>query len=215
MVADPQRDDTDAGDCGEAVEERQQGLLEYRCVVDTGADDHLGVDLDAIVEEDVEPPETGRPPGVPQETGPNVGVGGVDGDVERAQALGDDPLGVELGEPRQGGEVPVEEGEPVVIVLEVEALPHPLGQLVDETELAVVVAGADSVEHGRVDSSTQRLAFALQDPHPPVDRRPEPSHEQLEIAAIGHLLPFDHVERFCPIDREHLVADGESRTLGG
>ena len=52
---------------------------------------------------------------------PDVGIGGVDAHVERAQPLGDDPLEVGLGEAGERGEVPVEERQAVVVVLEVEA----------------------------------------------------------------------------------------------
>ena len=45
------------------------------------------------------------------------------------------------------GEVPVQERQAVVVVLQVQAAAHALGQLVDEAELAVVVARADPVEH--------------------------------------------------------------------
>jgi hypothetical protein len=89
----------------------------------------------------------------------------VDADVQRAEALVDHPLEVRLGEAGQRGEVPVEEREPVVVVLDVEALPHAGGQLVDEAERAVVVAGADSVEQGRGHLGPERLPGLLGDLH--------------------------------------------------
>ena len=67
------------------------------------------------------------------------------------EAFGEDAFGVELGETGERREVPVEERQPIVVVLEVEAPPHALGQLVDEAEGAVVVAGPDPVEDGRGD----------------------------------------------------------------
>ena len=87
-----------------------------------------------------------------------VGVGGVDADVERRQPLGDHPLEVGLGEAGERGEVPVEERQPVVVVLQVEAPPQPRRQLVDEAELAVVVAGAHLVEQRGVHLDAERLA---------------------------------------------------------
>ena len=62
------------------------------------------------------------------------------------EPLGQHPLEVHLGEPGERGEVPVEEREPVVVVLHGEAAAHALGQLVDEAELAVVVTRPDPVE---------------------------------------------------------------------
>jgi hypothetical protein len=61
--------------------------------------------------------------------------------------FGHHPFEVGLGEAGEGGEVPVQEAQPVVVVLQVQAAAHALGQLVDEAELAVVVAGAHPVEH--------------------------------------------------------------------
>ncbi len=94
-----------------------------------------------------EPPQARRAAAVAQQPGAQLGVGGVDADVQRAQPLGDHTLEVGLGEAGERGEVAVEEREPVVVVLQREALPHPLRQLVDEAERAVVVAGAHPVEH--------------------------------------------------------------------
>ena len=70
----------------------------------------------------------------------------------------DDPLEVGLGEAGQGGEVAVQERQPVVVVPHVQAAAHALGQLVDEAELAVVVAGPHPVEQGGVDLEAERLA---------------------------------------------------------
>ncbi len=93
----------------------------------------------------------------------DVGVGGVDADVQRRQPLGDHPLEVGLGEPGERREVPVQERQPVVVVLQVQAAAHALGQLVDEAELAVVVAGANPVEHGARHVDAERLARPLLD----------------------------------------------------
>jgi len=67
-------------------------------------------------------------------------------------------LEIRLGEAGQRREIAVQEAEPVVVVLEVEAAAQAGRQLIDEAELAVVVAGADPVEQGRVDLEAERLA---------------------------------------------------------
>ncbi len=94
--------------------------------------------------------------------------------LQRRQPLGDDPLEVGLGEAGEGGEVPVEERQPVVVVLEVEALPQPGRQLVDEAELAVVVAGAHLVEQRRLHLDAERLAGPLVPPRPCSSSPPRP-----------------------------------------
>ena len=67
------------------------------------------------------------------------------------EALSQDPLEVGLRETGKGGEVAVQERQPVVVIAHVQALAHAFGQLVDETELAVVVARPHPVEKGGVD----------------------------------------------------------------
>ena len=90
-----------------------------------GTDHDLAVDLDVVVEQGPQPAQAGGPPAVAQQVGAHLGVGGVDGDVQGRQALGDHPLEVQLGEAGEGGEVPVEERQAVVVVALVEAGAHP------------------------------------------------------------------------------------------
>ena len=141
---------------------------------------------------------------------PQLGIRGVDGDEERAQPLGEDALRVELGETGQRGEVPVEEGQAVVVVLEVQAPPHPLGQLVDEAERTMVVAGADPVEDGRGDLDPERLAGRLLDPDQPGQRRAGATHQDAEVARVAEALKIDDVARLVPVQGQELVAHGQS-----
>ena len=128
----------------------------------------------------------------------------MDRHVERAEPLGDHPLEVGLGEPGEGGEVPVEEAEPVVVVLEVEALPEPRRQLVDEAELAVVVAGAHLVEQRRLHLHPEGLARPLVDLH----RQLQPPAPELEhgIGVVDQESPLDDVPRNLSVDGVDLVA---------
>ena len=162
-AGDPQRDDGNGRQLRVLVEDARERVVEPCPVVDTGTDDDLAADLDAVVEEGAQPAQARRSPAVAQHRRPQVGIGRVDRDVEGRQALGHDSFEVGLGEPGQRREVAVEEAQPVVVVLEVEALAHALGQLVDEAELAVVVAGADAVEHGAGDLGAEGNAGRLGD----------------------------------------------------
>ena len=144
-----------------AVEDARHRVVEHRAVVDAGAHHDLPVHLDAPVEQRPQPAQARCPPAVAQHGRPHLGVGGVDRHVQRRQALGHDPLEVGLGEPGQRREVPVEERQAVVVVPLVEAAPQALGQLVDEAEGAVVVAGLQGVEQRRVDLDAERLAGGL------------------------------------------------------
>ena len=126
------------------------------------------------------------------------------------EALGEDALGVELGEAGQGGEVAVQERQPVVVVLEVEAPAHALGQLVDEAERAVVVTGPDAVEDGRGDLHPERLPRLLVDPHDPGQRRAGAAHEDAEVARVAESLEIDDVARLLPVNAEELVTHGQT-----
>ncbi len=128
----------------------------------------------------------------------------MDAHVQRAELLGDHPFEIGLGESREGGEVAVEERQAVVVVLQVEAAPHALRQLVDEAEGAVVVAGAHPVEHRGLEVDAERRARGLVD------------HQELLEAAAANLeldarlvsldlVPDDVAHRFS-VEREKLVA---------
>ena len=166
--------------------------------------------LDAPVEKDLQPAQAGGALRVAQHVRPQLGVGGVDRHEQRAEALGEDAFGVELGETGEGREVAVEERQPVVVVLEVEAAPHALGQLVDEAERAVVVAGPDPVEDGRGDLHPERLPRLLVDPHDPGQRRTGAANEDAEVTRVAEALEIDDVARLLPVNAEELVTHGQT-----
>ena len=82
-------------------------------------------------------------PRLAEQTVPQVGVGRVHRDVQRRQPLLLDAGELRLREVGQRDVVPVQERQPEVVVLDVEALAHPARQLVDEAEHALVGAGGD------------------------------------------------------------------------
>jgi hypothetical protein len=211
-AAEAERDDAQRRQLREAVEHAREGVLEDGTVVDARAHDHLPVHLDLVVEERAEPAQARGAPPVAEDLRAHVGVGGVDGHVQRAQPLRDDPLQVGLGEARQRGEVPVEEAQPVVVVLEVEALPEPRRQLVDEAELAVVVAGSHLVEERRLHVQAERLARSLVH----LDRQLQPSSADLQrrVGVVDEEPPLDDVAGHLAVDGVHLVADLHTGALG-
>ena len=210
--ADPERHHADRRQRGEAVEHAEQRVVEHRAVVDTRAHHDLAVHLDARVEEQLEPAQARRAAPVAQEPRAHVGVGGVDAHVQRTEAFGDHAFEIGLGEAGEGGEVPVEKGEPVVVVLQVEALAHPLGQLVDEAERAVVVAGAHPVEHRARELDAERRALGLVDVHDPLQAAPP--EVELDVRAVDLDLVRDDVAHHLAVDREHLVAHDHARERG-
>ena len=118
----------------------------------------------------------------------------------------------QLGEAGERREVPVEERQPVVVVLEVQRPAHAPRELVHEAELAVVVAGLHAVEHGRVDLRAERLALALVHHH----REPVsgPLHLQGNLCPVAEQLPADHVAGRLPGDGRDLVPGPKPRPLG-
>jgi hypothetical protein len=213
VVAHAERDDADRREARIPVEDPEQRLVERVPVVDPGAHDDLAVHLDAAVEQGAEPAQAGRAAAVAEQAGAQLGVGGVDADVQRAELLGEHALEVGLGEPGEGGEVPVEEGEAVVVVLQVEARPHPLRQLVDEAERAVVVARADAVEHGAVEVEAERGARRLVDDDELLEAAP--AQLQLDPRLVGLDLVPDDVAYGFAVEREELVTGEDARGVGG
>ena len=210
VAAEPERDRTHAREPRVAVQNAGQRVLERGAVVDPRADDDLAVHLNAPVEEDFQPAQAGGALRVAEHVGPQLRIGRVDGHEQRAETLGEDAFRVELGETGERGEVPVEERQPIVVVLEVEAPPHALGQLVDEAERAVVVAGPDPVEDGRGDLHPERLPHSLADPHDPGQRRTGAPNEDAEVARVAETLEIDDVARLLPVNAEELVSHGQT-----
>ena len=123
-------------------EELLQSEFQGRTVVEAGAQDDLAVEPDAALCQAVQVAQ-----GVPGEAvahhlaaelrvhGVHRHVNGRDAHLQNAVDL---PV-VDIGE---GDVVAEQEGEPVVVVLEIEGLPHAFGQLVDKAEHTLVPAGA-------------------------------------------------------------------------
>jgi hypothetical protein len=157
-TAHSERHARDAGELGVLVENARQRPLQDVAVVDARADDDLAVHLDATVQERPQPAQACGAPAVAEHAGAHLGVGRVDRDEQRREPFGQDPFEVRLGEAGEGREVAVQERQAVVVVADIKALAHALGQLVYETELAVVVAGPDPVKKRRVDLHAEWLA---------------------------------------------------------
>ena len=210
VAAEPERNRAHARESRVAVQYAGQCVLEGGTVVDPRADDDLAVHLYAPIEEDFQPAQAGGALRIAEHVGPQLGVGRVDGHEQRSEPLGEDALGVEFGETGEGGEVPVEERQPIVIVLEIEASPHAFGQLVDEAEGAVVVTGPNPVEDGRGDLHAEWLPRTLADPYHPGQRRTGAANEDAEVARVAEPLEIDDVARLLSVNAEELVSHGQT-----
>src|SRR5262249_40986323 len=137
----------------------------YVAVVQTGAEDDLSVHLDVVRQEPLQVLVDQRPLRRPEQPRANLRVPGVDADVQRAEVEADDPLELRLGQVRQRDEVAVQEGEAVVVVLDVETAAHLAPVLVDETEIAVIAADTDPVKYVRGKSDAKSLVRFLLNAH--------------------------------------------------
>jgi hypothetical protein len=132
-------------------------------------------------------------------------VGRVDRDVQWRQPVLQNPLHVprlQVGECR---EVPVAEGEAVVVVPDVQRLPQPLRKAVHEAEVTPVGAAPDA---RRVELDPQ--GGVVRPLHVVLDGLPLRGAGQQHEALLGREeLPIEEVRQLAPVDGEQLEAGGD------
>ena len=207
-LADAKGYDGDAGELFVTIEHTCQGLFEHLAVVHFWATHDLAVHFDVSFEDRFEPSQAHGTTLVTQHVGAHVGVRGMDTDVERRQAFRDHPLKVGFGKTSQRGEVAIEKRESVVIVLEVQRAAHALGQLVNKTKIAVVVARTDPVKQSRIDVDTERLTGSFLD----FDGHGETAtiDFEFEFGLVHQALPLNHIAWILAIERHHGVTNSHT-----
>ena len=75
----------------------------------------------------------------------------MDAHIKRRKTFVNNSLQVSLGEASHGRKIPEKETQSVVIVLHIQTAAHTFWQLIDETELAMVVACMNSIKYGARD----------------------------------------------------------------
>ena len=134
-------------------------------------------------------------------------VRGVHRDVQRREAILDDPLHVPRLEVGQGGEVAVAERQPIVVVADVERPPQVRRVAVHEAEVAMIGAAADP---GRLERHAHRPPLGAQ--HVVLDLPPRGRpHVQHEVLVGGEELPVEEVLERSGIHREELGPGSESQ----
>ena len=135
---------------------------------------------------------------------PQHGIGRVHGDVERREPEVDDALDLAVRQIGQRDVVPVEEGQPVVVVLDVEALPQTGRQLMDEAEHALVGARRDLGRRGRLALEAEvPPPLALEDDRA---RTAAPIDVDREMLLAGLHVEVDEVAQLLPVHPEEPVA---------
>jgi len=143
------------------------------------------------------PPSRGL--GVVEQEAPQRRVGGMHGNVERAQALLHNPFKMGLRQVGQGDEMAVQEGQAVVVVPDIDRRPQVGRGLPDETEKAIVVTGFQGMEEvaGKVDP--ERLGGVFLDLAE--NLFPLQSGDgQGQIALRAVVFDVDHVARDAAVD---------------
>ncbi len=179
-------------------------------IVQAGDQDQLGVDLNPHPGQTTELLHHVRSARVVQDAAAQVGIGGVDGDVEGAQVLLLYPCPVLLRQVGQGDVVAEEEGVPVVVVLDVEGGAQPPGHLGDKAELAAVVAPADvGVKGGTGELQAQGLIVPAAGPQGLLLSLPADDQGQTVFGAVE--LDVYDVPQGMSVDGDQFVAGAQAQ----
>ena len=114
---------------------------------------HLRMKCDATFAEPAELRNHVRRFGVSEQPAAHDGIRRMHGDVERRQPVLHDALEIPLLEVGQRGEVAVPERQPIIVVTDIQHLPHALRVAVHEAEVAMIRAAADA---GRLEHDAHR-----------------------------------------------------------
>jgi hypothetical protein len=111
---------------------------------------------------------------------------------------------VKLSESCERREISIEKRKPIIVVFEIKRFTQIGRQLVNETELAMVVAGSDLVEQCRVDLGAKRFARLFLDFKRNLE--PTPINVQTDFPLIGEKSVGDDVSRHFAIKAKNQVA---------
>ena len=185
------------------------GAVEVRAVVPARAQHDLRVHGDARLGEPLHHRQQLAAHPWPAEQGvAQLRVGGVHRDVERREALGLDARELRFLEIGEGDVVAVQEREPEVVVLDVQALAHALRELVDEAEDALVGAGRDLGRARGLELEPELRAAAAE---PRGARPPVALDREAQVLLARVEVEVDHVAQGRAVDREDAVPGTQAR----
>ena len=177
------------------------GALQRRAVVASGDGHDLAFHGNAGGGEALEDIHDLPAARVADELGAQVGVGGVDGDIQRADFQIAYALQLALGEVRAGDVVSREEREARVIVLEVERFAQALRQLVDEAENAAVRAAGRAVHQVRLKVQSGVFALFFADVN-----GPGIAELHRELFVVRPVFIIEHIADLVPVDKMQLIS---------
>ena len=199
VLGHPHRHHRHAVDGREHLRQVPQGPVQGGSVIDPGAGDDLTVHGDLVPGEAAHDLDALPGPAVFQHLHPQRPVGGVDGHVDGGDAQVDDALHLPLGEVGQGQVVAHQKGQPGVVILEIEALPHPRRHLVHKAEDAVVGTGAGPVHEIGLELQSQVLPLLLADPQGAAGSI-RGLEGKRQTGVIGIELVVQHIQDLLPVD---------------
>jgi len=189
-----------------------QRPVELLAVVHTRAQHQLGMKIETICFQSCQIVEDLRSLGVPDQRDPQLRIGGMDGHMQRTDALAFDTRPVLFGEICQRDEAAVQHRIAEIIVHHIERLAHALRNLLDETERAGVLTQPDAIERG------------IREGDPPVFIATQFEIKRFGVVAARDLetdrlglrmeLKVDEIDHRPAIDRHNTVARLESELIG-
>jgi hypothetical protein len=135
----------------------------------------------------------------------------VHGYVERAKPLFPYSFPILLAPIGEGYEVPPEKGATVIVILDIEAAPHPGGQLIHEAKGATVPATAQAIEDHLLEIEAQILPILSSKP---ASENLAPSPDYRLQLFLGRVEPvIDDIPQPVAIDGEEFIARQETHLL--
>ena len=193
------------------LEQIAHGPVQRVAVVHAGAEHDLRVRLNSHRRQTAQLFADVGSAAVAQHSPAQLELGRVDRDVQWAEPLLLEPLPVVLAEVGQRDEVAVQEGEPIVVVLQIERAAQSFWQPLEEAEEAGVVADARAVEGVVRELDAERLVdrfLELDDA-----RLAVVDHVQRDEAVGGLEAVVELVARRFAVDPQHAVAGLQPRLL--
>ena len=197
---------------GGQLQQVAQGAAKLFAIVDAPAEHQLTVDGDAALHQTGQVLEHLAAPLVGQHPDTELGVGGVHRDVDGRDVHLDDAVDLVILHIGHGDVVAEQKAQPLVIILEIQALAHTGGQLVDEAEHAVVGAGMLLV--AQIGGEIAAKGAALRTPDIPLPDAVGNLCLQVKAAAVGIKIIVQRIVQLIFIHAQQLIAGLQAQRLG-
>ena len=197
---------------GGQLQQVGKGAAQLVAVVDAAAEHQLAVDSNAALHQTGQVLEHLAAALIGQHSHPQLGVGGVHRDIDGRDVHLDDAVDLVILHIGHGDVVAEQKAQPLVIILEIQALAHTRGQLVDEAEHAVVGAGMLLV--AQIGGEIAAKGAALRAPDIPLPDAVGNLCLQVKAAAVGIKIIVQRIVQLIFIHAQQLIAGLQAQRLG-